>query len=88
MIVISRKHQEHRNDSRRHHHNTLRSDRVRVDETVVVSSHALLLPSRISIEGAEIHIARSLIDPRVASRRLKTFMNDNGREREKQSVQT
>lgn len=54
----------------------------------MIGSHALLLLLRVTIQGAEINITRSLVDPGIRPRRLETLMNDNGGKREEQAVET
>lgn len=48
----------------------------------------MLLLLCIAVQGAEVNIARSLIDPRICPRGLETFVYDYGCEGEEEAIQT
>lgn len=87
MVVVPREHQKYSDYTRRHHHDALRGDRVWIYQAILVCSHARLLFLCVAVQGAEVNIARSLVDPRVCPRGLETFVNDDSCEREEQAIE-
>jgi hypothetical protein len=57
VIMVSREHEQDGDNSRWHHHDSLRSNRIGIYQSIMICAHANLLLLSISVKGAEVDIA-------------------------------